>query len=272
MIAGVAFAVSAFFAVGGANSDDTTSRFDLRSEAATELTAIHAFSDGLRALRENDVPGALSALQYSAEGGHVGAMWKLARIYSDGILVDLDIGRAVGFYEQIIVRHGNIGRFDRFARLVSDSMVALGRLHTTDGFEPDVSYDPRRAAGLLRHAATFFGDPNAQYELALLYIDGTAGEQSPTMAARWLTLAARKDHKGAQTLLGEMLWKGEGIKRRPVQGLTWMMLANGSSEEGSDGWSFADMEADMFADADPSDIALAEERARALRQRIDERY
>ena len=54
-----------------------------------------------------------------------------------------------------------------------------------------------------------FGDPDAEYNLARMYMDGAAGLTKNNMrAARWLALAAEKHHHPAQALLGHLLFAG----------------------------------------------------------------
>ena len=66
---------------------------------------------------------------------------------------------------------------------------------------------PRRHQGHLRQGQSgarrrdvpatrrrYFGDSNAQYNLARLYLEGTGVEQDARQAARWFNLAAEKGH------------------------------------------------------------------------------
>jgi len=51
-------------------------------------------------------------------------------------------------------------------------------------------------------------------------------EKNSTIAANWLSMAARKQHAGAQAILGELLWRGQGVRQRPARGLALLTLAN----------------------------------------------
>ena len=66
-----------------------------------------------------------------------------------------------------------------------------------------VKPDPERARQMFHYAATYFGDPDAQYNLARLYLDGVGGAAGPRQAMRWFNLAAEKGHVQAQALLGQ---------------------------------------------------------------------
>jgi TPR repeat protein len=74
------------------------------------------------------------------------------------------------------------------------------------------------------HAATYFGDPEAQYRLGRLFLSGDGGARDPVQAARWLKLAARQDHHLAQAVLGDMLVKGEFVPRQVARGLMYLIL------------------------------------------------
>jgi hypothetical protein len=78
---------------------------------------------------------------------------------------------------------------------------------------------------MFAYAASYFGDPDAQYQLGRMYLDGQGGIKEPKQAARWLSLAARKGQYQAQAVLGAMLFKGEYVPRQGPQGLMWLTLA-----------------------------------------------
>src|SRR5258708_15320510 len=74
------------------------------------------------------------------------------------------------------------------------------------------------------YAASYFADPDAQYNLGRLYLNRNAGVRDPRQAAKWLGLAARKGQYQAQALLGEMLFKGDDLARQAALGLFWLNL------------------------------------------------
>ncbi|MEH0072706.1 sel1 repeat family protein [Pannonibacter sp. Pt2-lr] len=85
--------------------------------------------------------------------------------------------------------------------LVSSAFVALGKYYMTGIKNTQVKANPARARQIFTHAASYFGDAEAQYELGQLY-----RENNDLMAVRWFNLAALKGHIGAQALLGETLF------------------------------------------------------------------
>ena len=47
---------------------------------------------------------------------------------------------------------------------------------------------------LFRHAASYFGNAEAQYRLARLYMNGDGVEKNLGLAVNWLSIAAKKQH------------------------------------------------------------------------------
>jgi uncharacterized protein len=68
------------------------------------------------------------------------------------------------------------------------------------------------------------GDPVAQYNLGLLYLDGKGVPQSPTEAANWFRRAAEQDYTEAQHNLGAMYGSGQGVKRDYIQAYKWLNI------------------------------------------------
>ncbi len=86
-------------------------------------------------------------------------------------------------------------------------------------------------------AASYFGNPSAQYNLGRLYLDGTGAPRDPRQAARWLNLAAEKGYAPAQALLGHLLINGDqGIPRQRALGFMWLTLARQAAASAKDRW------------------------------------
>ena len=67
---------------------------------------------------------------------------------------------------------------------------------------------------MFRYAASYFGDPDAQYNLGRLYLSGRGAPKDAIQAARWFGLAADKGQRSAQAALGTMLFKGQDVSRQ----------------------------------------------------------
>jgi hypothetical protein len=76
------------------------------------------------------------------------------------------------------------------------------------------------------------GDPEAQFNLGLLYLDGHGVPQSTAEAANWFRRAAEQDYTQAQHNLGAMYGSGQGVKRDYVQAYKWMNLCAAKGNSG----------------------------------------
>jgi len=76
------------------------------------------------------------------------------------------------------------------------------------------------------------GDPIAQFNLGLLYLDGHGVPQSPMEAANWFRRAAEQDYTQAQHNLGAMYGSGQGVKRDYVQAYKWLNICASKGDKG----------------------------------------
>jgi uncharacterized protein len=191
------------------------------------LSSFQAFESGRRALLAGDTKAGLRALEYAAVNGLPMAAWKLGRMYADGDGVTQSDLRAFEYFRGIADDHADEVPGTKQARFVANAFVALGTYYLEGIPNSDVKADADRAREMFAYAASYFGDPDAQYQLGRMYLDGQGGGgiKEPKQAARWLSLAARKGQYQAQAVLGAMLFKGEYVPRRGPAGLMWLTLA-----------------------------------------------
>ncbi len=175
----------------------------------------------------------LTALQYAAEEGHPVAQWKLGRMYAVGDGVAQNDLRAFDYFSRIANAHAEDSPAAPQAQIVANAFVALGRYYLTGIPETRVKTDNERAREMFAYAASYFGNADAQYNLARLYLNGIGTPKDPKYAARWLGLAAQKGQHQAQALLGQMLFNGDQLPRQAARGLMWLTLAkdNATTEE-----------------------------------------
>jgi exopolysaccharide production negative regulator len=192
------------------------------------LTPAEAFRSGYEAYKAGDAAAALEALNYAAANGHPGALWKLGRMYQTGDLVKEDDGKAMELFSRVADEYGDENPDGPDAPFVADAFVTLGSYYQS-GIPGHVAADPGRARRFFAYAASYFGDSDAQYQLAEMLLNGLGGDKNPRQAARWFKLAARKGHVGAQAEFGHLLYEGIGVDRRPVEGLMWLTIARLSS-------------------------------------------
>ena len=225
-------------AIAGAafTSGPAARAFDGVGARSDQMTAVEAFRNGALALKQGEKAKALTSLQYAAEAGHPLAQWKLGQMYATGDGVQRDHLRAFEYYSRIANSHADDRPDAQRARIVSSALVALGHYYLTGIPNSAIRSDPTRAWEMFHYAATYFADPDAQYDLARLYLDGVGARRDPRQATRWLSLAAHKGQYQAQALLGAILFKGEHVRRQASRGLMWLTLARDSVLDAKDTW------------------------------------
>jgi len=212
---------------------------------------------GAAALRSGETEKGIDSLRYAADQGHAGAQWKLGRMYAEGEGVERNDIKAFEYFTQIANMHADDNPSTPQARFVADAFVSLGGYYLIGIPNSKVRRDPARARDMFAYAASYFGDPEAQYHLARLYIDGTGVNRDPRFAARWLGLAAHKGQYEAQAALGGLLFKGdEGIPRQGARGLMWLTLARDAAAGPNDKW-VVDLYDEAFASANSDERAMA---------------
>jgi hypothetical protein len=188
------------------------------------LSPGEAFRSGIQAYKAGDAETALEALNYAADHGHPWALWKLGRMYQTGDLVTEDDRKAMELFTRVATAYADGNPNAPEAPFVADAFTSLGSYYR-NGIPGSVDADPGRARRFFAYAASYFGDSDAQYSLATMFLQGQGGEQDARQAARWFKLAARKGHVGAQAEFGHMLYEGIGLERRALEGLMWLTIA-----------------------------------------------
>lgn len=176
----------------------------------------------------------LNSLQYAAEGGHPVAQWKLGRMYADGDGVIQSDLRAFEYFSRIANAHAEDSPSAPQATIVANAFVALGRYYLNGIPNSKIKADAERAREMFSYAASYFGNADAQYDLARLYLKTPdASRDDYRYGARWLGLAAQKGQHQAQAMLGQMLFNGDRLPRQAARGLMWLTLArdNAAPEE-----------------------------------------
>lgn len=169
----------------------------------------------------------LSALQGAADAGQPMAMWQLGTMYENGEGVDRDPVKAFGYFAQIANQHADAAPKGVEADIVAQSFVKVGDYYKQGLPDAGIPADAERSHALLLHAATYFGDADAQYRVGLLYTQKDEMGINPLQSARWFSLAARKGYCPAQAQLGDLLFHGvEGIEAQPIEGLMWLSVAH----------------------------------------------
>jgi uncharacterized protein len=190
---------------------------------------------GPQAVKAGDPPKTMGTLQYAAEQGNAVAQWKLGRMYATGEGVPRCDLRAFEYFSRIANGHADEYPDAPQAPFVANAFVELGQYYLDGIPNSRVKPDPIRAREMFSYAASYFGNADAQYQLARIYLDGHGVARDPRQAARWLTLAANKGQYQAQATLGAMLFKGDAVPREAARGLMWLTLARDSAKS-EDKW------------------------------------
>ena len=217
-------------------------------------TPLEAFRSGTQALRQGKTDQAVVELEYAAEQGVPGAIWKLGRMYADGDGVKMNKARAYDYFRRLTTMHADDGSSAPNARFLANAFVTLGLYHL-DGIPGTLKADPNVAREMFRYAASYFADPEAQYYLGRLFLLGKGAPKDAIQAARWLRLSANKGDHRAQALLGGMLFNGEQVSRQASLGLFWLIVAKDAAGP-DEGW-ITDMYSSAVAQASESERALA---------------
>jgi TPR repeat protein len=215
------------------------------------------FRFGFSAYQSGKKEEAVEAYRYAAENGQLGARWKLARMYAEGDGVPRNDYEAFKFFQAIAAQDVEPGSPEE--SYVSDALIALGA-YARDGI-PGTPVQPNLSASqdYFMRAAANYRNPNAQFEIGRMFLEGTGGMKSSVQqAARWLQLAAEKGHTGAQATLGNLLFQSG----RAVRGLAMMTAALERAQPSEKPW-IRGMQEEAFALAGEADrrtaIALAQD-------------
>ena len=215
------------------STPDSPAKISPKSFASPE----QALRAGIDDLKAGDAAASVAALSYAAEGGQPIARWKLGEMYADGIGVARDDVKAYHYFNQLVEDYDEDAPDQRNRAAISNAFVAVGVYSLTGIPNGQVHPDAERARELFQYAATTFGDPDAQYNLAHMYIVGAGGLAKDNITAvRWLVLAAEKGHRPSQALLGHMLFTGDGVPTQRGRGLMWLQIAKNGVDGPKEEW------------------------------------
>ena len=208
-----------------------------------------------RAALPTTAPAPTSTVMSLAESGHPVAQWKLGKMYADGDGVAQDDLRAFEYFNRIANAHAEDSPSAPQASIVANAFVALGRYYLNGIPNSKVKPDTERAREMFSYAASYFGNADAQYDLARLYLKTPdASRDDFRYGARWLGLAAQKGQHQAQAMLGQMLFNGDRLPPQRARGLMWLTLAREALPDET--W-IKESHARAFAKASDDDRAMA---------------
>ena len=210
----------------------------------------------------------IAALEDAALAGQPMALFQLGLMYETGEGVNKDPVKAFGYFSQIADEHADTAPKGVEADIVAQSFLKVGEYYRTGLPEAGIPKNEAYSNKLIMHAASYFGDADAQYKVGELYLDDAELGDSPLQSARWLNLAARKGHAGAQAKLGSMLFNGEGIAPDQIEGLMWLTVASRRAAGTLDESWIADLLNNAMSVATPEQRKQAVELADSLGTRF----
>lgn len=225
------------------------------------LNAIRSVYDAMQRAINSYIAGnkddAVKALEFAADQGHVPAHWKLARMFAEGDGVQRDDAKAFHHFALVCDGSAETAPNSPDARFVASSFVALGDYYLTGIANSKIKANPVRSREFYTYAATYFGDPQAQFKLAGLYLDGIGGTTDTKQALRWLNLSAEKGYRSSQAKLGALLFDGKAGDKQKARGLMWLTLASEGADPDKDQWIIA-LQSSAFEKASEADRLAAE--------------
>lgn len=186
-----------------------------------------ALEQGIGAYQSGFYSIALPALTCAAESGEFLAQYFLARLYADSNSTMTDHRRAYQLFRAIVDEHAATIDVDDDARAsyVGKALAAYAGYWLRGLPEVGLAPNPEQAAFFLQQAATFFRDPDAQFELAKLYLKGEGVPEDRRKALGWLTILTQEAHPGAQAFFAELLWRGKVVPRDERRALALITVA-----------------------------------------------
>ena len=123
-------------------------------------------------------------------------------MYQTGDLVTEDDGKAMELFARVANEYGDENPRGPDAPFVADAFVTLGTYYQS-GIPGQVDADPGRARRFFAYAASYFGDSDAQFSLAAMFLDGRgrrperrARRRAGSSSRRARAMSARRPSSG----------------------------------------------------------------------------
>jgi TPR repeat protein len=209
-----------------------------QQEPANQPKGPSTLQRGLTAYQAGQPDAAIPALTEAATTGDASARFfaefYLARAYAEGLGAAGNHTKAYVLFRKIADENVEVDpeRSPR-AAFVAKALIALAG-YVRDGIgEIDLAANPRRAVEYLNHAATYFGDRDAQFELARLYLGGEGSSGEVKLALHYLAVLTEASHPAAQAVLADLFWRGSHVKKDEARALALatIAVANAPSRE-----------------------------------------
>lgn len=189
-----------------------------------------AFEQGLGAYKsgyyEIAIPALTEAVAKGDELDRFFAEFYLARIYSDNAGARTNHGKAYQLYQKLADEYFDVDPDDgQRAPFMAKALTALAGYLRSGMREIGLRPDPDRANEYLQHAATFFNDKDAQFELAKIYVGANSDREDVKRGLHYLSVLTEEGHPGAQAFLADLLWRGRYVPKDERRALALIRMA-----------------------------------------------
>lgn len=228
-----------------------------------------ALEQGLNAYRAGFDEIALPALTFAAENKLFLGRYHLGRLFSEERSNLTNHARAYEIFQDIVNEHAphiDVDDDER-APYVGKALTFLGRYVYRGVPEAGISASPARAAEFLQEAATFFREPDAQYELAKLYLTGDGVEKDTRRAVHWFSALSQQGHVSAQATFADILWTGKVVSKDEKRALALITLAMENTPVNERFW-IEDIYQRIFCGSSPSVRQQADGLVASFRQQF----
>jgi hypothetical protein len=181
----------------------------------------------MNAYMRGDYDAAVTAFQHVASRGDAYqrflSEFYLGRIYADTAGSKTDHALAYMLLRRLADEHADVDPDDLMrAPYVAKALTTVA-IYVRDGV-PEVALKPNPELGFewLRHAATFFNEPDAQFEVAREDIRSDAQRKT---GLHFLQKLVKEGHPGAQAVMAELLSKGRYVTANPGEALALVTMA-----------------------------------------------
>ncbi len=224
--------------------------FDIKAGVSKESGPFDLFKFGFNAQKNGKTQDAVEAYRYAAEKGHTGSRWALANMYADGDGVVKNDYEAFKIYSEIANQGVEPGSDDTVYFV--NALVSLAGYYRTGIPGSPVKADLVQARQLYFQAASAFGYPDAQFDLAKMLLAGEGGKPNVQQAKKWLNVARKNGHAGAMALFGDVIFD-EG---QTARGLAFMTAALDKCAPKDCKW-IEEMQENAFSMADEKERRIA---------------
>ncbi len=186
-----------------------------------------AFEQGLGAYRAGYYDIAIPALEYVIAKDdpkqRFFAEFYLGRMLADNASAQTDHAKAYMFFQKIADENADIDPDDlKKAPFVAKALTAVALYVRAGLAEIALKPDEQLAVEYLRHAATFFNEPDAQFELAKMLIPNDADRPA---GLHYLQKLSKESHAGAQAVFADLMARGKYVKQDHAQALGLIKMA-----------------------------------------------